>query len=102
MRRGTTPTIAFNLPFDTSTIRNCEIYFSQDDSLLLTKGKDECTLSGALLYVTLTQEETLMFDDEIKLQIQVRFVFTDGTVDATTILKEKVEQILKEGVINVN
>ena len=99
--RGTTPDITFNLPFDTSTINNVEVYFAQNDEMLLEKGYDDCTMSGTTLVVPLTQDDTLLFDYEEKLQIQVRFLFTDGSVDATDIVKGKVGQILKDGVINV-
>lgn len=99
--RGTTPDITFNLPFNVSTINNVEVYFSQNDNLLLEKGYDDCTMSGTTLVVPLTQEETLLFDEEEKLQIQVRFMFTDGSVDATDIVRGKVGKILKDGVINV-
>ena len=99
LRRGTTPTILFSLPFDTSIIRNCEIYFSQNDSLLLTKELKDMVLSGTYLAVTLSQEESLLLDEEEKCEIQIRFMFTDGSVDSTTIRKDKVYKILKEGVI---
>ena len=101
MRRGTTPTLLFNLPFSVSEIKNCEVYFSQDDNLIVTKEKKDCTLDDHFLYVTLTQEETLALSDEVKCEVQLRFVYQDGTVDATTILKDKVERILKNGEINV-
>ena len=99
--RGTTPDITFNLPFSVSTINNVEVYFAQNDELLLEKGYDDCNLSGTTLVVPLTQDDTLLFDDDEKLQIQVRFMFTDGSVDATEIVKGRVGQILKDGVINV-
>ena len=101
MRRGTTPTIVFHLPFNVSEIKNCEVYFSQNDELVVSKSMDDCDLSDTYLAVTLTQAETLALSDEEKCEVQVRFVYQDGTVDATTILKDKVERILKDGEINV-
>ena len=98
--RGTTPTFVFNLPFDVSTLANCEIYFAQDDTLFVTKSLSDCVASGNQITVTLTQSDTLAFDDEEKLQIQVRFIYTDGTVEATNVTKKKVGQILKEGEIS--
>lgn len=100
--RGTTPTVTFNLPFNVSTIRNCEVYFGQNDSLLITKDKDDCVLSGTTLAVTLTQADTLLLDEEEKLQMQVRFVFTDGSVDATSVMRGRVGKILKDGEIDVD
>lgn len=102
MRRGTTPTITFNLPFNVSTVRNVEVYFAQNDGLVFEKDMEDCVLSGTTLAVTLTQAETLLLDDEEKLKIQARFVFTDGSVDATEIIKGKVKEILKDGEIDVN
>ena len=102
MRRGTTPTITFNLPFDVSTVRNCEVYFAQNDELLVTKSMEDCVLSGRTLATTLTQAETLSFDEEEKLEVQARFVFTDGSVDATNVIKQKVKEILKDGEIDVD
>ena len=102
MRRGTTPTITFNLPFEVSTVRNVEVYFAQNDELKLTKEVADCVLTGKTLAVTLSQAETLSFDEEEKLEVQARFVFTDGSVDATEIIKQKVKEILKDGEIDVN
>ena len=103
MRRGTTPTIVFHLPFNVSEIRNVEVYFAQNDELLVEKGKEECVLSGTTLAVTLTQEETLRFDSEDngKIEMQLRFVYNDGAVEATTIVKEKAKKRLKDGEIDV-
>lgn len=100
--RGTTPTVTFNLPFNVDIIRNCEVYFGQNDELLVTKEMSECVLDGTTLAVTLSQSDTLAFDEEEKLQLQIRFVFTDGSVDATNILKGKVGKILKDGEIDVD
>lgn len=104
MRRGTTPTIVFHLPFNVSTIHNVEVYFAQDDELIIEKKMSDCILSGTTLSVTLTQADTLAFstDDNGRIEMQLRFVFTDGSVDATTIIKEKAQKILKDGEINVD
>ena len=102
MRRGTTPTVTFNLPFDSGMIKNVEVYFAQDDSLVFEKDMNDCVLSGSTLAVTLTQAETLSLDDELKVEMQARFVFLDNSVGATKTIKAKVEEILKESEIDVN
>lgn len=99
--RGTTPTITFNLPFGVEEINNCEVYFAQNDELILEKDYDDCVLDGTTIAVPLTQDDTLLLDDEEKLQIQLRFMYNDQRVEATSILKGKVGQILKDGVIDV-
>lgn len=98
--RGTTPTYVFSLPFNVSTLANCEIYFSQEDELLITKELADCDASGTTLSVTLTQADTLLFSDEERLQIQARFLYNDGTVEATSVSKKRVGQILKDGEIH--
>lgn len=98
--QGTTPTIVFNLPFNVSTIENCEVYLGQNDELIVTKGYNDCTLSGTTLTVQLTQSETLQFDPEEKLQIQARFRYVDGMVEATNITKVKVGDLLSEARIS--
>lgn len=100
--QGTTPTITFNLPFDVSTIENLEVYFGQNDELLVTKGYNDCVLSGTTMQLTLKQKDTLQFDPDTKLQIQVRFRYTDGSVDATGIIKCKVGDLLSDAVISAD
>ena len=100
MIRGTTPTVTFNLPFNVSTIKNLEVYFAQNDETLFTKGYNDCVLSGTTVQVTLKQKDTLMLDEEEKLQIQVRFRFTDDSVDATEIIKGKVGELLSDAKIS--
>ena len=98
--QGTTPTVTFNLPFDVSTIKNCEVYFGQNDELLVTKGYNDCVLSGTTLSVTLKQKDTLQFDPAEKLQIQIRFRYNDDSVDATEIIKGKISDLLSDAVIS--
>lgn len=97
--QGTTPTVVIHLPFDVSTIENLEVYFGQNGETLVTKGYNDCVLSGNLLQVKLKQRDTLAFDEEEKLEIQARFRFTDDTVEATTIGKVKVGELLSSAVI---
>lgn len=97
--QGTTPTVTFNLPFDVSTIKNCEVYFGQNDELLVTKGYNDCVMEDQTLQVTLKQKDTLQFDPAEKLQIQVRFRFNDDSVDATEIIKGKISDLLSDAVI---
>ena len=63
---------------------------------------EDCVLEDRTLSVTLTQSDTLQFDDDAKLEMQIRFVFTNGAVDATQIIKGKIGRILKDGEIDVD
>lgn len=80
MIRGTTPTHDFDVPFDTNTIDELEIAYSQGKDVVLIKTKDECELNGNNISVQLTQDETLRFKEGFTT-IQLR-VLREGTVMA--------------------
>ena len=98
--RGTTPTIIFKLPFDTGTIRKCEIYFGQP-YWLFTKTDADCHMEENKIQVTLSQAETLQFVAGKALKMQLRFVFVNGNVGASKIISSEVEEIMKDGEIDV-
>ena len=54
--------------------------------------------SGNLI-ITLSQEETLLFDTLAKVDIQIRVRFPDGSALASGIIRTSVEKILKDGEI---
>ena len=62
MIQGTTPTHTFNIPFDTSMVKEVKILYAQDDVKILEKKNGDCTLTGQSISVTLTQEGTFLFD----------------------------------------
>lgn len=98
--QGTTPILVFNLPFDVSTIENLEIYFGQNGERLFTKGYNDCEMSDTLIQVKLKQRDTLSLDYEEKLEVQARFRFSDGTVEATNKAKIKVGELLSTAAIS--
>lgn len=59
MYRGTTPTLRFTLPFDTSTLDAVWVTIAQGGKVIINKEKSDCDLNGNDISVTLTQEETL-------------------------------------------
>lgn len=99
MIRGTTPTHTFTLPFDTGEITALRVSYAQRGLVLLTKSEADCTLSGATVTLTLTQEETLRFAAGERVQIQLRVRCEDGSVLASRVLAASVEDCLLEEVI---
>lgn len=69
--RGSTPTQTFEISFDTRLLTELNIYYSQNDELLLTKTMKDCELDGNKIIVNLSREETLSFDDNFPLQVQL-------------------------------
>lgn len=104
MIRGTTPTLKFNLPFNTNRINNGYVTFSQQKVIVLDKDISECTCDNNMLIVNLTQEETLKFQHgcKVEVQIKIKLVNTDTSVDkviASNIVTFDVDKILKGGII---
>jgi hypothetical protein len=102
MIRGTTPTIRYNLPFQSSLIKSAEIvleYVDANKKVLIEKKTEDCTLQGNSIQAVLTQEETLQIPAPSIVEIQLRVVTTDGTIMATVPEKVAVKRLLKEDVI---
>lgn len=74
MRRGTTPTHTFTLPFETSIINSLRITYEQENKVILTKETDDCDIHDNIVSVQLTQEETLKFicNTPAKCQLKIR------------------------------
>ena len=99
MIRGTTPTLSFELPTDTGELSEVWITISQKGSIVLNKTLSDCTLSGNTLTVTLTQQETLLFENDGTAEIQLRARLTGGAAVASAIIPVETDRILKDGVI---
>ena len=99
MYRGTTPTLRFTLPFDTSTLDAVWVTIAQGGKVIINKEKSDCDLKGTDISVTLTQAETLALTAGNKTEIQLRVLTTDGLALASEIFRENTDYILKDGVI---
>ena len=88
MIRGTTPTHTFNIPFDTSMVKEVKILYAQDDVKVLENKNGDCKLSGQSISVTLSQEDTFLFDRKKPVEIQIRVLTLGG--DALASVPEKV------------
>lgn len=99
MRRGTTPTIYFKLPFELDLVDELWLTIEQRDKEIITKTKADVTPDGDRYIIKLTQEETLNLDDGIEAKAQLRIRTTAGEALASSIKRLNVEEILKDGVI---
>ena len=102
MIKGTTPTIRYNLPFQSSLIKTAEIVLAYVDSnkqVLIVKDKSACTLGVDSIEAVLTQEETLQLPAPSTVEVQLRILTEDGTALATVPEKVLVKRLLKEDVI---
>lgn len=99
MIRGTTPTHIFKVPLDPSTLTAALISYAQNDQVVLEKKLNACTLGDGSISVTLTQEETLLFDCHLPVQVQLRVLTADGRALATRVRHVSVDKCLSEEVL---
>ena len=72
-----------------------------ENDRVLTKTMDNgVTYDGEKVSITLTQEETLSFKENIPIEIQGKVYTTDNKVLATSIKKDNCERILCEEVMS--
>lgn len=99
-RRGTTPTHTFELPFDTSLIKDITISYVQREVILFKKRIGDCTFKDNVITLDLSQEETLKFDKSLLLKIQLKVLFIDDRVDASYEIVTPVDDIYDEEVMS--
>lgn len=79
MRRYTTPTHIFTMPFETTEIEKARVIYAQGEKPVFVKELEECQCNGRTLSVTLTQEETALLDCKKGfVDIQAHILTTDG------------------------
>ncbi len=78
MFKGTTPTHRFNVPIDTSIIKEIKITYSQRDKEILVKRTEDCTISEGLITTKLSQEDTFRFEGNMIVTIQMRILTLGG------------------------
>lgn len=96
-KRGSTPVNTFEVDLDL-TGATVFISYRQKGEIVLEKTGTDVTITPTQLTVSLSQEETLMFSTGL-VEIQIRYVFPNGSADASNIMKTTAEEIIKDGVI---
>ena len=78
MFKGTTPTHTFNIPIDTSLIKEVKITYSQKDKEILVKRTNDCTIGKDAITTRLSQEDTFLFESNNIVTIQLRVLTLGG------------------------
>lgn len=99
MRRGTTPTHTFTIPFTVDNVKNALIVYTQGDEEILRKTVSQCRMDGNTLSVELTQEDTFLFDCNKKVQIQVRVLTAADKAFTSDIITTDVSKCLSDEVL---
>lgn len=101
MRRGTTPTITITVTGEDFAGATMYVTLEQGDVELTKTGTDvvvTATQTGSTVEIFLSQEETLMFTKGTA-KIQIRWIDQGGIAQASPIKNITVDAILLEGVI---
>ena len=106
MIRGTTPTHVFcKLPITSDKIKQLWVSYFQNGEEVLTKDISSATFTDdpeeetCILEVTLSQEDTLLFDYG-NASVQLRLLLVDDTALASDEVPLCVKRIIKDGVID--
>lgn len=100
MIRGTTPTHIFTIPLDTSLLKEVVITYAQRDKPVVEKRMADCELNGKEIKVTLSQEDTLKFEERANgVRLQIRALTRDGVALASPIKPVSLREILNEEVL---
>lgn len=97
-RRGTTPVNVFNVDVD---LTGCTVWltYAQQGRVVIEKTGEELDITADQITTTLTQEETLRLNEGCMVEIQLRYIRSDGFSDASNIITVSIGKILKDGVI---
>ena len=102
MIKGTTPTLRFVLPIDTSTLKAAEVmvrYVDNNKEVTIIKTLPECEVTANTITAMLTQEETLKIPAPSNVEVQLRVLTVEDVALASVIFTTNVKRLLKEGVI---
>lgn len=97
-RRGSTPRNTFRVNID---LREATVYltYEQNGRTIVEKTNDDLTITEKTIVSTLSQKETLRFKQDEEVEMQIRYVLSDGTADVSNVMKATAERVLKEGEI---
>lgn len=97
MIRATTPTHSFIIEsksIDLSTAQNIRLTYSQKNTKILEKTKNDVTITNNTITYTLSQEDTLLFNEAYPVEIQVTVKTSEGVVLKTGIISIRAERAL--------
>lgn len=89
MIRGTTPTFSLMLNDETVNLTEAQNVYATFKNLntLITKTGDDITVTANQVDVFLSQEETLLFNDGSKVEVQLNWTYEDGKRACSNIIE---------------
>ena len=99
MTRGSTPTFIFNLKISPDDISKLRITFKQGCQNVLELKENDVTVKDNALQYTLSQEESLAFDDTSSVRFQMKVKCTDGKILVSRVKRFPVDELFNEEVL---
>ena len=93
MRPTSTERHTLTFPIDLENVEGVEITYTQNEDIVIVKEKDDVTINGKKIIVTLSEAETKLFEPEIPVEIQAK-IKRDGQVIPTQIKRVAVKRML--------
>ena len=102
MIRATTPTHIFTIEssIDLGAAKNIRLTYSQNGTIILEKNKNEVTISGSTITYALSQEDTLLFNTNVPIEIQITVKTADDIVVKSVIVSIRAERALNTEVFD--
>ena len=97
--KGCTCENSFSIPYDKEEIATLLITYQQNKVNVVEKTLDDCSFVDGKIYIVLSQEDTLKFNDEESIEIQIRIKLNNGVVTKCKIIKTYTDRVLNDGVI---
>lgn len=93
MRPTSTERHTLTFPIDLENVEGVKITYTQNEDIVIVKEKDDVTINGKKIIVTLSEAETKLFEPEIPVEIQAK-IKRDGQVIPTQIKRVAVKRML--------
>ena len=86
----------FRFPYDLRNVRDLYITYKQGARFVLEKTLDEVAVSDGILVTYLTGDETILFDANTAVRLQIYGHFLDGTPFKSNVIRTTTDELLKE------
>lgn len=103
IRQKTTPTHTFTLPFSTDILDLVEVTYKQENRVKLVKKSTEesVKMDGSDVIITLTQGDTLAFNPDLPVYIQVCVLSKEGNALTSNVIRTAVSKVLNRDILEV-
>lgn len=101
MKRATTPTHTFTLPFNyDGVVDKLLLSYAQSGNIVLEKTEKQVKVKNEKeIVVRLTQEETNLFSEDAPVKIQMRILTIGGDAMASDPFLIQIEEVLNDEVL---